>query len=132
MFRYVLAWLPLLIIAILNGVLRDVVYGRFMSELLAHQISTIFAAMLFGVYIRALMHFWRPDSSAQAFNIGLLWLAMTVAFEFLFMHFVAGYSWHTLLHNYNILAGRVWPLLLLWIAIAPYIFYQLQKSKQLH
>lgn len=132
MFKYVLAWLPLLIIAVLNGALRDAVYGRFMSELLAHQISTIIGAILFGIYIRALVHFWRPDSSTQAFHIGLVWLAMTVAFEFLFMHYVAGHSWHTLLHDYNILAGRVWTLLLVWVAIAPYVFYQLQKSKQLH
>ena len=54
--------------------------------------------------------------------IGLIWLGLTVAFEFLFGRFVAGHSWIRLLQDYNILAGRVWSLLLLWVALAPYLF----------
>lgn len=127
MFKYVLAWLPLLIIAVLNGALRQGVYGRFMSELHAHQLSTLLGVILFGFYIRLLMDYWRPDSARQALQIGMLWLGLTVAFEFVFMHYVAGHSWRSLLHDYNIFAGRVWVVVLLWITFAPYLFYRLQR-----
>jgi len=40
-------------------------------------------------------------------TIGLVWLAMTVAFEFLFGDYVAGHSWDRLLHDYNLFAGRL-------------------------
>jgi hypothetical protein len=53
---------------------------------------------------------------------------MTLAFEFLFGHFVAGHSWARLLQDYNLLAGRVWVLLLAWVALAPYLFYRWQSS----
>ena len=81
----------------------------------------------FGVYIGALMRLWRPVSAGQALTIGLVWLGMTVAFEFLFGHYVAKRSWSDLLHDHNLLAGRVWVVVLVWVTIAPYLFYGLQQ-----
>ena len=37
-----------------------------------------------------------------------LWLGMTLAFEFLFGHYIAGKSWSLLLADYNLAAGRLW------------------------
>jgi len=49
---------------------------------------------------------------------------MTVCFEFFFGHYVAGHPWSRLFHDYNILDGRIWGLLLVWITVAPYVFYR--------
>jgi hypothetical protein len=49
--KYILLWLPMVLIAIFNGLLRESVYGPFMSELRAHQVSTLTAIIFFGVYI---------------------------------------------------------------------------------
>ena len=56
--------------------------------------------------------------------IGMVWLAMTVAFEFLFGHYVAKRPWRDLFLDYNLFAGRVWLVVLVWVTIAPYVFYQ--------
>ncbi len=32
--------------------------------------------------------------------------------------------WKQLFHDYNLAAGRVWTLILLWIGIAPYLFFR--------
>jgi len=114
-------------IAIANGVLRESCYGRHLSELAAHQVSSLLAIGLFGVYIWALVRRWRPESGKQAIAIGLLWLGMTMAFEFPFGHYVAGHSWVRLLHDYDLLAGRLWSLVLAWIALAPYVFFRLLR-----
>jgi hypothetical protein len=127
MWKYVLAWFPMVAIAIANGALRESWYGKHLSELTAHQISTLTAVVLFGAYIWFVVQFWSPTSKAQAIAIGLLWLVMTIAFEFLFGHFVAGHTWERLLHDYNLLAGRVWPLVLVWVAVAPYLFFRMSK-----
>ena len=110
-------------IAILNGALREFAYGKHLRELRAHQLSTFTGLLLFGIYIGALTQFWRIETAEEAFTIGLIWLVLTVGFEFLFGHYVAGHSWGKLFQDYNILAGRVWILVLLWITIAPYVFY---------
>ena len=127
MWKYVLAWFPMVAIAIANGALRESWYGQHLSELTAHQISTLTAVVLFGAYIWFVVQFWSPTSKAQAIAVGLLWLVMTIAFEFLFGHFVAGHTWERLLHDYNLLAGRVWPLVLVWVAVAPYLYFRMSK-----
>jgi hypothetical protein len=126
MWKYFLAWFPMVLIAIANGVLRQSWYGQYLGELRAHQISTLTAATLLGAYMWVVIRRWRPDSVTMALGIGLMWLAMTVCFELLFGHFVAGHSWERLLHDYDLSAGRLWLLLLAWVAAAPYLFFRLR------
>jgi hypothetical protein len=117
----------MVILAILNGAVREKVYGRFMSELSAHQLSTFTGLILFGFYIWILTGVCRIESSSQALMIGGLWLAMTILFEFVFGHFIMRHPWRKLLHDYNVLKGRLWLLMLIWIAIAPYVFYRVRS-----
>lgn len=131
MLKYMLAWIPMVFIAIANGVLRQFGYGKFFSELHAHQLSTLIGAVLFGIYIWVIIRYWKPVSARQALTIGMVWLGLTVAFEFLFGHFVSGHSWPRLLQDYNLLAGRVWSLLLVWVAVAPYVFWRANLKSRL-
>lgn len=124
--RYVIAWLPMVLIGIVNGIIREQLVARYLNELRAHQISTVTGAILFGLYIWAISRIWQLKSGVQALVVGFIWLGLTVCFEFLFGHYVAGHSWSRLFHDYNILAGRIWGLLLIWITLAPYVFYRLK------
>src|SRR5438874_12489942 len=99
MWKYVLAWIPMVFIAIANGAIREGWYGKHLSELQAHQLSTATGVLLFGVYIWTLIRIWRPASAGQAIAIGLVWLGMTVGFEFLFGHCVVNGCWSELLHD---------------------------------
>ena len=124
--RYTIAWIGLAIIGIINGVIREVGYGKFLGELLAHQVSSVTGIILFGLFTWCLTLRWRMQSSGQAFTIGIIWLALTIAFEFLFGHYVMKHPWSRLFYDYNILEGRVWILVLVWITIAPYVIYRLR------
>jgi len=55
---------------------------------------------------------------------GRFWAALTVAFEFLFFHYLGGHSWAALLANYNVRQGRVWVFVVLWLAVAPFLFFR--------
>jgi len=114
----------LLVVAVINGALRDFTYGKFVPELLANQLSCLSGIILFGVVFYQFVLYWPPASARQAIYIGLFWMALTVAFEFLFFHYVAGHPWPELLANYDIASGRLWPLILLWVALGPYFFYR--------
>jgi hypothetical protein len=117
----------MVVIALINGAIREGWYGKHVSELQAHQLSTVTGILLFGVYIWVLMRLWRPESAEQAIAIGLVWLGMTVAFEFLFGHYVAKRSWRELRRDYHLFAGRVWLVVLVWVTIASYVFYHLHQ-----
>lgn len=117
----------MVILAIINGAIREKLYGQFMSELSAHQWSTFFGIILFGAYIWILTGVCRIESDKQAFLIGGMWLTMTIAFEFVFGHFVMGHSWRKLFYDYNLTKGRMWVLVLIWTTTAPYIFYRIRS-----
>jgi len=123
---YIASWPGMVSLAILNGLIREKVYGPSMSELSAHQLSSLIAIILFGLYIYGMTVLFAIRSGGQALLIGGIWFVLTVIFEFLFGHYVAGHSWDKLLQDYNLLAGRVWLLVLLWTTIAPYLFFRLR------
>ena len=123
---YAASWIGMVILAIINGALREKLYGPSMRELSAHQLSTLIGIVLFGVYIWILTGIRHIASSRQALLIGGMWLIMTVLFEFIFGHYVMGHPWDKLFHDYNLVKGRVWVLVLIWTALAPYLFFRIR------
>jgi hypothetical protein len=123
---YVCAWVGMVVLAIVNGIVRKNTYSHSMSELAAHQLSTIILIIVFGIYTYILTGHFRIQSSAEAFTIGGVWLFMTIIFEFVFGHYVAGHPWSKLLQDYNVPNGRVWVLILVWTFLAPFVFYRLR------
>ena len=126
--RYLLVWLLLAVVAIANGIVRQYTYGKLMSDLAAHQVSTVTAILATGAVVWGIHRYWPIDSAAQAWVIGASWLLMTVLFEFGFGHYVAGHSWDRLLADYNILQGRVWSLFLVWILVLPALVFSASRS----
>lgn len=122
--KYFLAWFPMLLLAIANGALRDLVYKKYLGELAAHQVSTFSLIILFAVYTGLIIKWIPPASANQAMLVGLLWLVLTLAFEFGFGRY-RGNSWEKLFADYNLLKGRLWILLPAWVTIAPWLFYKL-------
>ncbi|MCK9261196.1 MAG: hypothetical protein M0P63_15730 [Azoarcus sp.] len=125
--RYLAAWFVMLLVSIANGMVRDFTYGTQMSPLAAHQVSTVCGMVLLGIVIRFVDRLAPPFCAREAMEVGLFWAALTLAFEFIFFHYVGGHSWVELLANYDVSAGRVWVFLVLWIAVAPSVFFLLRR-----
>jgi hypothetical protein len=123
-----IAWVPMIVIAILNGILRENLFTKYLTELRAHQASTISLILFFAIYIWGVTRIWKPDSQKQAIWIGLIWLGLTILFEFGFGHFIMRNPWSKLFHDYNLFAGRVWSFVLLWVALAPWLFFRIQNK----
>ncbi len=115
-------WLLFAVVANINGLIRNFVYGPKLDELTAHQISCFTGISLFFI----VMYLWlkltgASYSSHNLIIIGIAFLFATVAFEFLFGHYVIGHSWERLLQDYNFLKGRLWALVLVWTTVGPYV-----------
>jgi hypothetical protein len=121
---YAVSWIGMVILAILNGAAREKIYGPLMREFSAHQLSTFIGLILLGFYMWILTGIYRIQSSSQALAVGSMWFIMTVLFEFIFGHFIMRHPFSKLFHDYNLLKGRVWLLVPIWTAIAPYVFYR--------
>lgn len=118
----------MLVIAVANGALRQATFARVMPELRAHQLSTLIGSVPMGVFIWFVVRAWPPSSGRQALLIGLVWLLLTVAFEFFMGLVLAHRPLSEVLHDYNLLAGRVWVLFLLWLMLAPWVFFRLRRA----
>ena len=123
--KYTPAWLGLVVVAIINGAVRNEVYGKHLKELTAHQISCFTGMALIGLCTWVLNLWWKLESAGQAMTIGLIWLGLTVVFEFLFGHYVMKHPWSRLFHDYDIHRGRLWLLVLVWTTIVPYVVFAL-------
>lgn len=121
---YVAFWPALAVIGVANGIVRSLTYGRRLTDLAAHQLSTLAAAILTGLAVWTLSRFYPVPDAATAAMIGALWLTMTIAFEFLFGRYVAKHDWQRLLADYDLRRGRVWPLFLAWLAALPWLVYR--------
>jgi len=128
MLRYVLAWFPMLAIAVANGTLRQFIFARHMSELRAHQLSTLVGAVLIGAFVWFITGAWPPASARQAWQIGVVWLVLTVAFEFFMGLVLAHRPLAQVLRDYDLAAGRVWLLFLVWLTVAPWVFHRLRGA----
>lgn len=120
---HLLCWFILAILGIVNGLLREKTYGRRVSELAAHQLSTLIFIVLSGLLVWGVSELWPLASPEQAWLVGVIWLAATVAFEFGFGHWVVGHAWAALLRDYNLLEGRLWLLVPAWILVMPAVFH---------
>jgi len=114
-----------MLLAVGNGILREATYGQHLSDLQAHQLSTLTGILAMTAAVWLLSLWKQPDSAKQALFIGIIWLIATVSFEFVFGHYVAGHSWQRLFQDYNLLAGRVWLLFLIWLVALPYAVFKL-------
>ena len=115
-------WIALAVTATLNGTIRTYGYGTLMSEKTAHQISTVTGLLLFAGVMYLFLRFSPFEYERRdLILIGIMWVVMTIVFEFVFGHFVFGNPWSKLFHDYNILEGRVWILVPIWTAIGPYV-----------
>ncbi len=105
-------------IAFGNAVLHRGYEGA-LGELRAHQLSTAALLVLLAPWVlRTERRHPLPTRSAAA-QVGLCWAAATVVFEFGFGHYVNRDSWATLLHDYDLRAGRLWLFDIVGIALLP-------------
>ena len=124
--KYFLFWFPMIILAFANAGLRQMILIKHFSESGAQQLSTLSLIILCAIYTWFILPALNIGSAGQALLIGLIWVVLTIGFEFTLGR-LTNKSWEYLLQDYNIIAGRIWPLFLLCLLFLPYIVYLIRK-----
>ncbi len=117
--RALLTWLLMIGVEVAHGALRTIFLVPVVGTQRAGQIGVVIGSLLV-IGIAWLTRHWRDCAARwQLLGIGALWALLTVGFEFVFGHFVIGYSISYIAGDFNPRAGR-WMLFgLLVMAIAP-------------
>lgn len=120
------AWFTLVILAIVNGAIREKYINVHFGQQKGHVISSIiFCIVILLVTYFFVLLFFKDYSKETMITIGVYWLVLTVAFEFIFGHYVAGHSWERLLADYNIFNGRIWVFVLITTLLAPLLCHSI-------
>ena len=117
--RAIAIWAMLLAAAVANGVARDILITPKVGDRVGHVVSTLVLCGVIFAIAYASIRWVAPGGTRQALLVGLLWLVMTVAFEFIAGHYLFGNPWEKLLADYNVIRGRVWLLVLVSNVVAP-------------
>jgi hypothetical protein len=123
----ILFWLPMPVIAILNAAIREKILSGFLDELKSHQLSTFLLIIWMSIYCWLVFPYLHIGMKIDAWTTGLIWLTMTVLFEFLAGRYVFNNSWKRLFADYNITSGRLWAVFLVYLAVLPYLIYLIRN-----
>jgi hypothetical protein len=127
--RWLIAWVGGSALGIVNGVFRESALKARVGEPTADRISAGSLVGLLAVFFWVLQNRWPLATQRRALEMGAAWAALTVAFEFVFGHFVDRKSWDELVSNYDVSDGKLWPFVLLWIATGPAVVWKLGEAQ---
>ena len=124
--KAILLWFGLMVLAVINGTIRVKWIIPFTGLTAGLAISTIMLCTLITAATWLCISWLGPRTNAEAWSIGLLWLGMTLVFEFGAGHFAFKKTWTELLADYDITKGRIWILVLVATLMAPWLTAKLR------
>ncbi|WP_049927623.1 hypothetical protein [Halopiger goleimassiliensis] len=115
-------WALMAVMAVLNGVTRELFIVPRTETYTAHVVST---AALIVVVLAIAYSFFATTTIDYRFTelvgIGVLWAALTVGFEFV-VGYLEGTPPAVTIGQYDVLAGQVWILVPVTLVLAPIVF----------
>jgi hypothetical protein len=117
--RAVVVWLLLLVLAIVNGALREVVLNPALGPQRGHVVSTVLLSGLIVAVAGITVPWIGPATTRAAFAVGILWMALTLAFEFGAGYWLFHKPLAELVYDYDLTRGRIWPLVLVTTVLSP-------------
>jgi hypothetical protein len=125
--RWIAAWLAILVLAVLNGMLREAVLLPRLGRTGAYLASGLLLSAVVLVVAMALARWMQLASARLSLQAGALWLAMTLVFELGF-GIVQGKPWPQILAQYTFADGNIWPLVLVVVLFAPWVGWRFRAA----
>jgi hypothetical protein len=116
--RAAAVWLSILLLAVLNGGFREAVLFPRFGNPAAQLVSGMLLIGCIVVVSYLLVPRLHAQSRRQLAGIGVLWLVLTLVFEFGF-GIMQSKAWPELLAAYTFQGGNIWPIVLLVTLVAP-------------
>ena len=114
-------WLLIVVAAIINGLLREKLIAPMVGIETALPISGITLSAVIFVFSLMSVSFIGALQTKSYLFIGLYWVLLTLSFEFLFGHYVAGKSWDEIMQVFNIQKGDLFIVVLFVTAFSPWL-----------
>lgn len=124
--RSLLVWLCFIPVAILNGGLRQYVLDRWLGEVGANALSGVLLSLFILLIIWLLLPRVVKYNRKESYQIGIVWMLLTIGFEFSF-GLTNGIPFHELLSAYNPMSGNLWLLVVVTTFGTPRLVYEKER-----
>jgi len=118
--RSLIAWLVILVLAIANGAVRESVLIPVLGQRSGLTLSGLMLSFFVVIVAYVVVRFKKNLTVSQGFIVGILWLCLTLVFEFTFGFFVQHKAWAALLEAYTFKNGNIWSAVLVVTLLAPW------------
>jgi hypothetical protein len=126
--RALLVWFGILGVAIGNGAARQGALIPRLGESMGHVSSTVLLTVIVFFAAWLTIRWLNPGDVRRAWIVGVVWLTLTLTFEFCAGRFILQTPWQVLLADYRVDQGRIWILVLVATATAPRLALWLRAS----
>jgi hypothetical protein len=125
-YRALTIWAVLLVFAMLIGGGKVAFIIPKLGEHIGQIIGTLIFCPVIFVVTWYSIRWINPNGIRDAIVVGILWLILTEAFEFLAGRYLFEKSWEQLFYEYQIWEGRIWVLILVTLLASPIIAARLR------
>jgi hypothetical protein len=127
--RALAAWLVLIVAESVHGTLRELWLKPYVGDLHARQIC-VFTGMLIIIAVAYASIRWiRAETPLALWLVGMLWVALTLSFEFGLGLLALGYSWERMIKDYDITRGGLLALGMVVLLLSPLIATRLRGPR---
>jgi len=120
-------WLFILILASLNGAVRDLIVAPRIGDTVARAISTVILCALVMLVACRSIGWIAPRGPREPLAVGLFWLVLTLAFEF-GLGLALGRPWDAMLADYDLSRGGLLSIGIVVLALSPWIAARIRQS----
>lgn len=120
-------WLVMVVAAVLNGFARDNLLSPLIGDNMALPVSGISLSLLILIIAWIAAPLLGAARVSSYILVGILWVLLTLMFEYTFGHYVAGESWAQINQMFNLRDGNFFILVLLTALLAPLISAKLRE-----
>jgi len=118
--RGIAAWFLIIAVETVHGVIRTLLIEPALGDLRARQVGVFIGSALIIAVSLITVRWIGARSAHELLMIGVIWVILTVVFEFILGFFVAGLSIDRILSDYDLSRGGLMVFGLLIMLAAPY------------
>lgn len=128
--RGFLVWLLFIPLAVLNGVLRDLLLTPALGDTAGRALSSVSLSILIFSLTLLLVGKLGAGTRRDYLAVGVSWLVLTLLFEFSFFVLVMGHPMNELLGDFDLFRGRLWLLVLATTFVSPLLAARVRKLRE--
>lgn len=126
--KALLVWLGIIFVETIHGVLRAIVLVPIVGDLRARQLGVPIGSLLILIVSILTITWLGTGKNTQLLCIGVLWVVLTLVFEFVLGYFILGLAIDRLASDYDMSRGGYMLFGLVFLLFSPLIAAKLRRG----